>query len=90
MILQPEIGALSNLPDGAPPWLASYPPGMPARIDADAYPSLYAMLRDACRSHAERPAFECLHVRMSYAEWERDSRDFAAFLLDELLAYRPV
>ncbi len=84
MTLQPQTVALSNLPDRAPPWLASYPPGVPARIDADAYPSLHAMLLDACRSHAERPAFECLHVRMSYAEWERGSRDFAAFLLEEL------
>jgi long-chain acyl-CoA synthetase len=71
--------------DGTPAaWLASYPPGVPARIDADAYPSLHAMLLDACGTYAERPAFECLRVRMSYAEWDRDSRDFAAFLLEEL------
>jgi long-chain acyl-CoA synthetase len=84
MSLQPETLAPSNPPDGAQPWLGSYPPGVPARIDADAYPSLHAMLLDACRSHAERPAFECLRVRMSYAEWDRDSRDFAAFLIEEL------
>src|SRR5579862_4172445 len=72
-------------PDGIPPaWLASYPPGVPARIDADAYPSLHAMLLDACRTYAERPAFECLRVRMTYAEWERDSRGLAAFLHEEL------
>jgi long-chain acyl-CoA synthetase len=64
-------------------WLASYPPGVPDHIDADAYPSLHAMLLEACRLHAERPAFECLRARMTYAEWERDSRDFAAFLLEE-------
>jgi long-chain acyl-CoA synthetase len=84
MSLQPETLAPSNPSDGAQPWLGSYPPGVPARIDADAYPSLHAMLLDACRSHAERPAFECLRVRMSYAEWDRDSRDFAAFLIEEL------
>ena len=50
----------------------------------DAYPSLHAMLLEACRHYAERPAFECLRVRMSYAEWERGSRDFAAFLLEEV------
>ena len=72
-------------PDGsAPAWLASYPLGVPARIDADAYPSLHALLLEACRTYAERPAFECLRARMSYAEWERDSRDFAAFLLEAL------
>ncbi len=29
------------------------------------------------------PAFECLSARMTYAEWDRDSRDFAAFLVEE-------
>src|SRR5277367_2482138 len=71
--------------EGAEPiWLASYPPGVPKAIDPDAYPSLSAMLIEACRQHAERPAFECLRARMSYAEWGRDSRDFAAFLIEEL------
>ena len=43
-----------------PAWFASYPAGVPRTIDADAYPSLHAMLLDACRAFAERPAFECL------------------------------
>ena len=63
-----------------PIWLASYPPGVPKTIDPDAYPSLHSMLLQACRHHAERPAFECLSARMTYAQWERDSRAFAAFL----------
>jgi long-chain acyl-CoA synthetase len=67
-----------------PDWFASYPPGVPKTIDPDAYPSLSAMLIEACRQHAGRPAFECLRARMTYAEWERDSRDFAAFLIEEL------
>ena len=69
---------------GRPPiWLASYPAGVPATIDADAYPSLPAMLIEACRQHAARPAFECLSAQMTFAEWDRDSRDFAAFLVEE-------
>src|SRR5277367_2788869 len=66
-----------------PIWFASYPPGVPKSIDPDAYPSLSAMLLEACRQHAARPAFECLSARMSFAEWDRDSRDFAAFLVEE-------
>jgi long-chain acyl-CoA synthetase len=66
-----------------PIWFGSYPPGVPKIIDPDAYPSLHAMLLEACRLHAGRPAFECLRARISYAEWERDSRNFAAFLLEE-------
>jgi long-chain acyl-CoA synthetase len=67
-----------------PAWLPSYPPGVAKSIDADAYPSLHAMLLEACRKFSDRPAFECLRARMSYAEWERDSRAFAAFLLEEV------
>ncbi|MGA2893320.1 MAG: AMP-binding protein [Xanthobacteraceae bacterium] len=66
-----------------PIWYASYPSGVPKNIDADAYRSVPAMLIETCRLHAERPAFECLSARMSYAEWDRDSRDFAAFLIEE-------
>ncbi len=66
-----------------PIWFASYPPGVPHRIDPDAYPSLAALLLDACASHAAHPAFECLGVRMSYAEWGATSRAFAAFLVEE-------
>ncbi len=60
------------------------PPGVPKTIDPDAYPSLTAMLVAACRQHAERPAFECLGAQMTFAEWDRDSRDFAAFLVEEV------
>ena len=75
--------ALATIKATGPIWLASYPAGVPATVDADAYPSLPAMLIEACRQHAERPAFECLSARMTYAEWDRDSRDFAAFLVEE-------
>jgi len=67
-----------------PSWFASYPPGVAKSIDPDAYPSVHAMLLDACARFAERPAFECLKARMSYGEWDRHSRAFAAFLLEEL------
>ena len=73
-------------PAGAaePIWFASYPPGIPKSIDPDTYPSLSAMLLDACARHAAHPAFECLGVRMTYTEWERLSRGFAAFLIEEV------
>ena len=67
-----------------PVWLKSYPAHVPAAIDPDRYRSLHAMLLESCRLHAERPAFESLSARMSFAEWERDSRAFAAFLREEL------
>src|SRR5579863_10075873 len=80
--MQSEV-APTNSTGQQPIWLASYPSGVPATIDPDAYPSLPAMLIEACRQHAERPAFECLSAQMTYAEWDRDSRDFAAFLVEQ-------
>jgi long-chain acyl-CoA synthetase len=66
-----------------PIWFSSYPPGVPRSIDPDRYPSLPAMLLDACTRHAAHPAFECLATRMTYADWDRLSRAFAAFLVEE-------
>ena len=66
-----------------PAWFASYPAGVPLTIDAGVYPSLHAMLLEACRDFAERPAFECLRARITYAEWEQYSRGFAAFLVEQ-------
>src|SRR5208282_3581017 len=68
---------------GEPIWFASYAADIPKTIDADAYPSLSAMLIAACRQHAALPAFECLGARMSYTQWDRASRDFAAFLVEQ-------
>ena len=79
----PSEATPADIKGRQPIWLASYPAGVPATIDADAYPSLPAMLIEACRQHAPLPAFECLSAQMSFAEWDRDSRDFAAFLVEE-------
>ncbi len=64
-------------------WLTSYPPGVPESIDPDAYPSLHALLLDACGRYGKHPAFNCLDTTITYAEWERASRSFAAFLREE-------
>ena len=84
MILLPRSEPASVAQGANAIWLASYPPGIPEKIDPDLYPSLHAMLLESCRRHAERPAFECLGARMTYSEWDRGSRDFAAFLLEEV------
>ena len=83
-IESPRVPPAAGAAGAAEPiWFASYPPGMPHSIDPDAYPSLPAMLCDACAQYAERPAFECLGVRMSYAAWDSLSRAFAAFLVEQ-------
>jgi len=62
------------------PWLNAYPPGTSAEIDTGAYPSLVALFEDSCRRFAERPAYHNLGVTLTFAEVERLSRQFAAYL----------
>jgi long-chain acyl-CoA synthetase len=62
-------------------WTRQYPPGTPAEIDADAFPSLVAIFEDSCRRFADRPAYHNLGVTLRYADVERLSRHFGAYLL---------
>lgn len=62
------------------PWLSAYPQGVPAEIDADSYSSLAAMLERAFEQYGERPAFTNRDTTLSFAEIDRLSRAFAAYL----------
>ena len=61
-------------------WLAAYGERIPAAINADAYPSVVAMLEDAMRRYADKPAFRCFGQTLTYADTDRLSRCFAAYL----------
>jgi len=61
-------------------WLQSYPAGMPAEIDADRYESIPEMLERTVAQFADKAAFHNLGRSLRYAELDRLSRDFAAFL----------
>ena len=61
-------------------WLASYPPGVPATIDADAHRSLQQVLERSMARNAARPAYVSLGRTLSYADLERLSADLAAWL----------
>ncbi len=61
-------------------WIHAYPPGTPAEIDVDAYPSLVSVFEDSCRRFSDRPAFHNMGVTLTYAELEHLSRDFGAYL----------
>ena len=66
------------------PWLTSYPKGVPAEIDPGAYPSVMAMFEEACSRFPQRPAFSSFGAAMSYAELDKLSARFAAWLCGEL------
>jgi len=61
-------------------WLKEYPAGVPAEIDASLYRSIPQLSENIFRKFAERPAYNNFGCSMSYAELDRHSRDFAAFL----------
>jgi long-chain acyl-CoA synthetase len=61
-------------------WLASYPRGVPAEIEARACASLGELLERSCARFRDRTAFSGMGVSMSYARLEALSRDFAAYL----------
>ena len=64
-------------------WLRNYPPGVPAEIDPEEYPSLKHLFEEAFRKHAARPAFSNLGRTLSYAEVDEMSRRFGAWLQKE-------
>ncbi|HXH03408.1 MAG TPA: long-chain-fatty-acid--CoA ligase FadD [Candidatus Competibacteraceae bacterium] len=65
-------------------WLKRYPPGVPAEIDPDRYPSLVDIFEQSCARFRERPAFANLGHAMSFAELNARSRDMAAYFQKEL------
>jgi long-chain acyl-CoA synthetase len=62
------------------PWLAHYPPGVPAEIDATHYASLVAMFEESFKANAARAACICMGATLSYGDLDRASRAFAAWL----------
>ncbi|GHA43002.1 long-chain-fatty-acid--CoA ligase [Amylibacter ulvae] len=65
-------------------WQDSYDNGVPADIDADAYENVSALFEDAAAKFSDKPALECFGHTTSYATLETLSRNFAAYLQNEL------
>jgi len=61
-------------------WLKHYPPGVPADVDVERYRSLTELLEDSFRRYAERKAFVFMDHAMTYAELDRLSAAFGAWL----------
>lgn len=61
-------------------WLKSYPPGVPAEINSDAYSSLVDIFNRVFKDYRHRPAFYNLGTTLTYADIDQLSRHFAAYL----------
>ena len=62
------------------PWLTQYPPGVPAEVDTQRFDHLPEVIADSCARFAQRPAFSSMGTVMSFAELDRASLAFAAWL----------
>jgi long-chain acyl-CoA synthetase len=65
-------------------WLAAYREKIPCEINPDVHGSLVAMLEGAMARFADRPAFHCFGQTLTYADTDRLSRQFAAYLQAKL------
>ncbi|RZI94428.1 MAG: long-chain-fatty-acid--CoA ligase [Variovorax sp.] len=62
------------------PWLTSYPQGVPADIDASQYTSLVGLMEESFTKYADRTAYSFMGKDISYAETDKQSKAFAAYL----------
>jgi len=65
-------------------WLAANGEKIPCEINPDSHPSVLAMLEAAMQRFAEKPAFRSFGHMLTYADADRLSRNFAAFLQNKL------
>jgi len=62
------------------PWLKHYPTGVPAEIDATRYHSLAHLIEQSFLANATKEACICMGRTLTYADLDRASRNFAAWL----------
>ena len=67
-----------------PIWLKHYPQGVPAEVDVHRFASLKDMLAQCCARFRQRPAFTNLGISLSYDQLDRLSRNFGAYLQQDL------
>ena len=68
------------------PWLAAYPPGVPAEIDVAKLGTLNGLFETSMAAFADRPAMLCFGSTMTYATLGQHARDLAAWLKSQGLA----
>jgi long-chain acyl-CoA synthetase len=63
-----------------PIWLKSYPEGVPADINPNAYSSLVGLLEDSFSKYSDRAAYSFMGKEFSFAQTDQDSLAMAAYL----------
>ena len=67
-------------------WLAHYPAGVPADIDANAYSSIPHLFEQCVNKYRSREAYRCMGASLSFDDVDRLSRNIAAWLQSKSLA----
>lgn len=62
------------------PWLKNYPSGVPANINENEYPCLVDFFKEVFEKYKNNKAFECMGQIVTYAEVDRLSTYFGAYL----------
>jgi long-chain acyl-CoA synthetase len=62
------------------PWLKSYPPGVPAKVDPSPYRSLADMIEQNCRKYSSRVAYDGMGKTMTFGDLETLSAKVAGWL----------
>ncbi|WP_213956119.1 long-chain-fatty-acid--CoA ligase [Variovorax sp. dw_954] len=61
------------------PWLAGYPEGVPADVDASQYISLVGLMEESFSRYSERVAYSFMGKDLSYAQTDKMSAALAAY-----------
>lgn len=65
---------------GEKTWLKSYPPGTPAEIGPLEHSSVGELIKGACETYPDRPAFTCMGKTITYRELDDHARKVGAWL----------
>ena len=71
---------MTGSPDTDRPWLAHYPPGVPADIDPDTLPTIADLFEECVARFPDRVAFETFGKPVTYRQFERHVRNLASAL----------
>ncbi|WP_200976372.1 AMP-binding protein [Echinicola sp. 20G] len=66
------------------PWFENYPKSVPKEVDVEAYSSVIGLFEESIQKYGDAVAYECMGKQMSFNELDKLSRDFAAYLQNDL------
>ncbi len=64
--------------------MKSYPPGVPADVDTTEFSSLKEIIEESCQKFRRLPAYSNMGVTLSYADLDRLSQQFGAYLQHDM------